>query len=219
MLGTRAIGVLALSVGVLTIAVAGVSASMSRPFTGTVELVDPIEKIYAVSFLSAPLALDKVYPSMAGPYDARPIVISDAEPPQILWLTGYGVTVTDEAGQPLPSQVNLCHAQITHRDPELLQRTAQRFFPEGRRMPPKWFIVVPGQAHLSFPPGFALPMLSNEPLESMVMALQGEPQREPFIVRIRTTLTYRADQDLREPLEPLGRFAVAVTVPIDPAHI
>lgn len=175
----------------------------TKPPVATV--IDAATHTSAVEFLSRPFVIDQLYPSMAGPAAEDPIKIGTSH--ERIWLTGYDVTVTDDAGTPLPSQHNLCHAQVTYADREALRHRTGA-------MPPKWFIVVPGQASIQFPEGFGIPMFADEPLSAMTMVLNQDPNATPFTVRMRTRLFYRPETELTSPLTPLGRFAVAVNAPL-----
>jgi len=151
---------------------------------------------------------------MQGPYDIRHIDLSQNGKRELLWLTDYDVTVVDEENEPLSSQQYFCHAQIMYENNDLFRKKNNRLFGGSRNLPPKWFVAVPGKSSIHFPEGFALPMYSDEPLQAMTMALNQNPDFQPFDIKLRTDLSYFKDDDLPEPPRALGRFGVAVRLPV-----
>lgn len=184
---------------------------------GTTRAVPGVPSAFTVDYLSGTYEIDRPYFSMQGPYKIQPIRLAPG-PRKLLWLTGYEVAVVDAAGAPLPSQQNLCHGQIEYGSAEGFRKNNAKLFEGVRTMPRKWFIVVPGQAGITFPEGFGIPAYSDEPLNAMTMALNQDPDFAPFAMRMRTRVTYREDSPLSTNMKPLGRFAVDVRVPVlDPS--
>lgn len=186
-------------------------ASQPDRETGVISVEDNGQ--YTAQFLSENMEIERNYASMQGPYDVRHISLAEDDE-ELLWLTEYNVTVVDETNTPLPSQQYFCHAQIMYETNDLFLKKNERLFSGTRSLPPKWFVVVPGQSGVHFPEGFGLPMYSNEPLQAMTMALNQNPDFEPFTLKMRTSLSYYKDAELRKPMKPLGRFGVAVRLPV-----
>ena len=65
------------------------------------------------------------------------------------------------------------------------------------------FTLSQGQMEVEFPPGFGLPLLSDEPLALTTQVLNLNPQEEEFDVRHRTTIRFLRDRDLNRPMRPL----------------
>lgn len=184
------------------------------PEVGVTSVSGTVNNHYTTEFFSDPIRIENMYGSMQGPYDVRHITLAENGKRELLWLTDYDVTVVDESNVPLPSQQYFCHAQIMYETGDLFLKKNMRMFNGTRSLPPKWFVVVPGQRSVRFPEGFGLPMYSDEPLQAMTMALNQNPDFEPFDLKMRTSLSYYKDAELEEPLKPLGRFGVAVRLPV-----
>src|ERR1043166_3674052 len=60
-------------------------------------------------FLSQPYTIDRIYKSMAGPESTQLVRLWEADPPELLWITGYHVKVVGADGKAPVSQEFMCH--------------------------------------------------------------------------------------------------------------
>src|ERR1051325_6646370 len=67
-----------------------------------------------VEFLSEPYTIDRIYKSMAGPEGKQTVSLSSADPPELLWITGYRVRVGGADGRSAFSQEFMCHNNLDY---------------------------------------------------------------------------------------------------------
>ena len=72
----------------------------------------PQVPVHQVSIQSQDYHIDKIYPSMTGPYGFDDVVLHDSESPELLWIVGYDTEVRTAADEAEASQEWLCHANL-----------------------------------------------------------------------------------------------------------
>jgi len=153
--------------------------------------------------------VDKIYRSMEGPIGR---VLTNIAPqpqdaqPELYWITGIHSEVVDSLGGNPADDAFMCHTNVSFAQFEEHHRI---FYPNGSagRSHPRLFTLSQGQLSLAFPPGFGVPVLSNEPLAVDTQALNLNHSVIDEQVRIRTTIDYTPDADLQQPMRPLMQRA------------
>ena len=173
---------------------------------------DQESKIYTSTYYSDPYYIDQVYMSMQGPYQLQHIRIGEDDGLQ--WITRFAMDNVDLDHQPIERQEHLCHGQLNYRSKGQYAENNTDLFTEKRTLPSKWFTTIQGAADIDLPEGFGIPFYSKEPLRLMSMALNQQPDIEPFSTKIRTQIEHIPDAELDQPLKALGKFAVDVRIPI-----
>jgi len=159
--------------------------------------------------LSDPVTISQPYDfdSQAWPGDMQYVVLSYSEPPELLWLTGARLELVGPDGRTRVSEEFLWFSCLTIDDLLLSATAHNRLFGNAATPLPvqrKPYLICCNQGHLqtAFPPGFAIPVLSHEPL-MIEAAVVNQKQKEPVKLRFKWTVEYLRDQDLQQPLKPL----------------
>jgi len=150
------------------------------------------------TFLSETYLVDRKYKSMDGPMSTEKIHLGDPDARELLWVTGYkAVMVGPDGWAPAPQEF-MCHTNLD------VDREAHRArMGWKKRGSPRLFTLSQGQFEIRFPPGFGLPVWSDEPLQLTTQVLNHNIEGERHRVRHRVTVDFTRDADLRAPLEPL----------------
>lgn len=125
-------------------------------------------------FLSPTLELDRVYRSMQGPSATVEVRLATGAP-RVLYVTGLETEVVGSGPE------RLCHLNL---DVDL--RAHRKVF-GARGNGTRLFTLSQGAASAQLPPGFGLPVLSNEPLKLTTQALDldGAKAKLRFRTRVR----------------------------------
>jgi cyclophilin family peptidyl-prolyl cis-trans isomerase len=154
------------------------------------------------------LHIDRVYPSMHGPWAQRTFKLAPESPR--VWLTGYRAEVLD-GGTGRASQEFMCHTNLdlvgtASAPPELRQGRAQ-------------LSISQGQTELRFPRGFALPLDNDASREVRLTAMvlnsnyPGLDRRFDF----KSTVRYLDDAAARQRgYRPLFQTSVYTVCPTEP---
>jgi len=172
------------------------------PFLGAAEHSTSIE------LLSQPYTIDRKYKSMEGPSGIQPITLTHADPPELLWITGYRVVVVGADGTSPASQEFMCHNNLDFTDVSL----HNQLFRTTNPITPRLFTLSQGQFSIQFPKGFGLPVLSNEPLSLATQVLNHNVEHPNVQVRHKVTVDFVRDQDVERPMKPLFSIAPFVMV-------
>jgi len=152
--------------------------------------------------------INKIYPSMYGPWADRMLKPLNYEPSsRNLWILGYRAGVLDpKSGS--ASQEFMCH---TNLDLLLYIDGQMRHFAE--------LSISQGQKEISFPKGFALrlPNTLNGGLDLNVMVLNnGQPQIDR-ILDFKSTIRYMNDRSAESHhLKPLKQVAASIYCTVEP---
>jgi hypothetical protein len=161
----------------------------------------------------SPMRLDRIYRSMEGPATASQFQFSDG-PPELLWITAYRTRVVGRDGEAV-SQEFMCHNNLDFdyaRHAEVFGWT----LPHGRI--DRLFTASQGQFEVDLPPGFGIPVLSNEPLSLSTQVLNHNVAELDIEVRHRIEIEYVRDADARGRLQPVFPAAAYVLALVDGQH-
>jgi hypothetical protein len=161
----------------------------SDPIVRTAELTAPV------------FVVDREYRSMTGP--TKSIQFRLTPEPELLWLTGYRATMVGEDGvTPMP-QDYMCHSNL-----DINARNHQQIFRHQKVSDGRLFTLSQGQLEIDFPPGFGMPIWSDEELNLTAQVLNLNPQGDEVKVRHKIAIEYVRDADLKEPMKPLLQTGV-----------
>jgi hypothetical protein len=159
-------------------------------------------EVRTVTFDSRSYHIDRIYRSMQGPIGRRKYQLVKARRPQLLWITGIRTQAIDPDSGEKVSDNLICHANLNLAKVDLHRRIFQPGL-KGRRFQGRLFTLSQGQMNVQFPPGFGMPILSNEEVLLDTQALNLNRPNEEFDITIRTTISYVVDSELETPMKPL----------------
>ena len=169
----------AVSVGLPAIAAAAILATGCGSST---RLDRPAPRIRVIE--TAPLALDRIYPSMTGPSARTLVDTSDLD-----WVTAFRSEVIDVAtGLPMSDEF-FCHSQLQ--------------LPDGFRL----MLAATGIAEIRFPEGFGMPIgqilrglpESERAISFLGMILNNHIPDIDRFAQVRATLEYWTDEEIGSP--------------------
>jgi hypothetical protein len=169
--------------------------------------LNPDPPVHSATFYSRPYEVDQIYRSMMGPQGQEQIFVRETPEPELLWITGFDAEIVDEATREPVSPEFMCHANLSfgemprHRELFQLDRDGRR---RGRV---RLFTLSQGQMNVRFPPGFGVPVASNELLTIDTQILNLNPVERASTVKHKTTIDYVRDRDLSRPMKPLFQKA------------
>jgi hypothetical protein len=171
--------------------------------------------VHVAKFTSDPYEIDQIYRSMVGPMSRDEVYILETEEPELLWITGIRTEVVSDSDESVSLPEYMCHANLSfarirqHRERFGLNRQGRR---KGRV---RLFTLSQGQMEARFPPGFGVPLLSDEPLWIGTQALNLNEPAPSIKVRYKTSIEYVRDTELAAPMKPLFQKAAQGLVLID----
>jgi len=160
--------------------------------------------VYRTRVLSPVYTIDKIYRSMMGPESDQTFTLLEGEP-EVVWIVGYHAVMRDAAGVDQLSDGFMCHSNLA-----LVAREHREDFPtrlmfkQGRL-----FTLSQGQLAIDFPPGFGIPVMSDQKLYLTTQVLNHNVEGAPFDVRHDISVDFVLDRDLEEPLIPLIQGGVS----------
>ena len=193
-----------------------ISAAVIRRFTF---LLFPI--IVAATTLASPpvhertvlapvFTINDIYKSMMGPSASQSFLLEETEEPELLWLVGYRAEMVNEDATEVLPQEYMCHSNL-----DIDMSAYRKLFGWRKNSSRRLFTLSQGQFEVNFPEGFAIPLVSWQPLQlnSQVLNLNDKDLRTK--VRHRVTLRYIRDRDLNEEITPLFMKAAQAMVRIE----
>ena len=128
-----------------------------------------------------PLRIDRIYPSMTGPYDWVEVDVSELD-----WVTAFKSDVIDADSREAMGGEFFCHSGLTQ--------------PNFTRL----MVTATGMEEVRFPPGFGMPVsqiLSGLPpherrLRMLGMVLNNYEKEIDRMARVRATIEYYKKEDL-----------------------
>lgn len=164
--------------------------------------------------LSSEYEIDRKYRSMQGPYSLEEVYLLDGTAdaalvpegePELLWIVGYETRVVDTADGSEVSQEFMCHANLDFEPVEYMKAFRMRHGVSGRV-----FTLSQGQQEIQFPPGFGIPILSNQSLRLTTQVLNLNLEHPDLEVRHRVRIDFVRDRDVPRdrPMTPLYQKAV-----------
>lgn len=151
-----------------------------------------------VDILSDPYTIDRIYKSMAGPEGQQMVHLWPENPPELLWITGYRVTVVGADGTSPVSQEFMCHNNLDYHP-----IIHAKLFESQASFSPRLFTLSQGQFSVDLPRGFGLPVMSNEPLFLSTQVLNHNRKDINIQVRHKVSIDFVRDKELTGPLRPL----------------
>lgn len=180
-------------------ALAGAAAWGWHTYRGTPPTAAELAAITRTADIySEVFTVDRKYRSMMGPTSVVEGALSDLQPPELLWITGYRAIMVDAEGDVQQPQDFMCHANLgldidAHRERFGWKKNASR----------RLFTLSQGQSEVRFPPGFGIPIASDEVLSVEMQLLNLVHEGPPLTVRHKVTVEYVRDADLDAPMQPL----------------
>jgi len=168
----------------------------------------------AVSLMSDPYRLDKIYRSMEGPWSIQSgIQLASVKKSRVQWITGLETEVVDATKDTPISQEFFCHSNLTFAEHGAPPERYNKELGGKTHLDWRLFTLVPGQLSIEFPPGFGVPVPSDAPLDYVTMSLNLNARNQVMNVRFRTNVhTISADQP-GAPTKALFRRALYVLRP------
>ncbi len=140
--------------------------------------------------LSPVYEIDRVYRSMTGPWSRTDVTLCDSPAPELLWITGCQVEmVNEQANEKMPDQF-MCHVNLDIDVDKHKQR-----FGLTRDRDERLFTLSQGQLEVHFPPGYGIPVMSDEIVSVNTQVLNLNWPNQSFEVRHHVTIEYTRDQD------------------------
>jgi hypothetical protein len=186
--------------GALLVAAAGAAANAPAGRLLPASWIESHER--TAEFLSPYYDVDRIYRSMKGPRSTEPVSI-EGGPPELLWITGYSADVVGDFGDPSGLEQFMCHSNLDVEAADYAKR-----FGVDHAVSSRLFTVSQGQMDLEFPPGFGIPVLSNERLSLTTQVLNLNYEMCDLRLRHRTRIRYVRDRDLPFAMTPLYERAV-----------
>lgn len=159
------------------------------------------------TLFSDPFHVDRLFPSMLGPYTTRVVTLAESEgaapPRELVWLTGLEMDVVGPEDEREESIEYECHTNLvwTKEKPEGVNRPLAQIF-----------TLTQGQVDVRLPPGFGIPAYSDEDIVLNSQVLNLNRPDDDRRVRHRVRVRYVRDRDLSEPMKPLvstGAYVMA----------
>lgn len=186
--------------GALLVAAAAAAASLPAARSLSASWIAAHER--TAEFLSPYYDVDRIYRSMKGPRSTEPVSLEGGRA-ELVWITGYSADVVGDFGDPSGLEQFMCHSNL-----DLDAAAYARRFAVDHPVSGRLFTVSQGQMDLEFPPGFGIPILSNEPLSLTTQVLNLNYERCDLRLRHRTRVRYVRDRDVPFPMRPLYERAV-----------
>lgn len=161
--------------------------------------------VYRKEILTEVFTIDRIYKSMTGPMATLRFELEPQGEPEVLWVTGFEATMMAPDGTTEMSREFMCHSNLSVREGTgLMYRFPTALQPTSGRL----FTLAQGQLSIHLPPGFGVPVLSNQTVQIAAQVLNHNVADHPFDVRHRIVIDFVRDRDLRRPITPLMPRAV-----------
>ncbi len=142
--------------------------------------------------------INKIYPSMAGPYSSHQVSLIEGEPRQLLWITGFDSRPVDAHDSSKPLDGFMCHSNLN------INMKAHRKLFRWKQYPRRrLFSLSEGIETIKFPQGFGIPVYSDEKFRVNSQALNHNIVNPDLKVKIKNTISFVRDADLKEQIQPL----------------
>jgi hypothetical protein len=171
----------------------------------------PESGIQSKQFLSAVHFIDAKFKSMQGPFTSQRVFLVDAESRELLWMTGFETTMVDQSGTDPISQEFLCHSNLDLSPEVHREALGLPVRPFSRRV----FTNSQGFQGIRFPPGFGVPVASDEPLLLNNQVVNHNVENARLKVRQKVTVHFARDSDLGRPMKPLFQAQAMVMVSLE----
>lgn len=159
--------------------------------------------VYRKQILSPVYTIDRLYRSMTGPQSMTKFALLDGEP-ELVWIVGYSAVMRAADGVTPMDQQFMCHSNLNVDPWEHKREFPTRIKLKGGRL----FTLSQGQLAISLPPGFGVPMMSDQELSLAAQVLNLNIEGEEIDVRHDIRIDFIRDRDLVRPFVPLIEAAV-----------
>ena len=197
----------ALALGVALPASGGSAGASDGASDGATEEATAPE-VRSKTLLSRIYDVDKKYRSMKGPSSMVSVQLGETEKPELLWITGYEATMVGADGEtPMPQEF-MCHSNL-----DVKSGAHRRAVGASVGFNPRLFTLSQGQFKVAFPPGFGIPIRSDESMNLTTQVLNLNAENEKFKVRHKVAITYVRDAEASEPMTalfPVGAYGLAL---------
>lgn len=182
-----------------------IPAASTLPVEG--QITHQANRLQAISKL---YDVDRIYKSMQGPWSVVPVKLSDSPERELLWITGCHVEMVAPNGRtPMPEQF-MCHTNL-----DIPVEKHAELFGFSKQLDGRLFTLSQGQLHVAFPPGFGIPIMSDESLDLATQVLNLNPQPDKFQVRHKVHIDFVRQKDLRQPMQALYECGVSGQVSLE----
>lgn len=147
--------------------------------------------------------VDQIYRSMQGPKGRQKVLLRQTKEPELLWITGFRSEIVGDQDSTMASPEFMCHANLGIADMD----KHREIFNWDKRGRSRLFTLSQGQMDVNFPPGFGVPIRSDEPLLIDTQVLNLNRQEDSFRVRHRTTIQFQRNSELQRPMKALFQQA------------
>lgn len=160
--------------------------------------------------ISPVYTIDRIYKSMTGPWSNRELRLLDVGTPELMWITGCQVSMVGADGKtPMPEQF-MCHANLDfdadwHND----------IFRSETPLDGRLFTLSQGQLDVHFPPGFGIPVMSNEIIDLSTQVLNLNVRDRTLDVRHKVDLEFVRDSATGRLMKPLYERALMGMVSLE----
>lgn len=169
-------------------------------------------RVYTASWYSQVYDVDGIYKSMMGPASAQRIRLAKLSSPELLWVVGYRTEIVDADKTQTLGPDFMCHNNLNITD---LDYHRKRFaWPASAK---RVFTLSQGQMAVQFPPGFGLPVISDEALTVSTQVLNLNVEDAALQVRHKTTVSFVRDRELTSPMKALYQQGVQSLVLVEGA--
>jgi hypothetical protein len=175
----------------------------------------PEAPVHEATFESSPYEIDQIYRSMQGPSSREEIVILETEKPELLWITGFEARVVLDGDEDVDVPEYMCHANLGFARVRDHRKRFGMAAEDRSKERVRLFTLSQGQMEARFPPGFGIPVVSDEPLWIGTQALNLNEPNPGIKVRYNTTIEYVRDSELTAPMKPLFQKAAQGMVLIE----
>lgn len=154
--------------------------------------------VHNLEVLSPIYKIDKIIKSMEGPQSSQPVYLTDSQPPELLWITGFKTDMVGADGKTPSLPEFMCHVNLDY-NPGL----HSQLFNGNSGTNARLLTLSQGQINTQFPEGFGLPIMSNEPVSMNTQVLNFNLENPNLDVRHKVTFSFVKDSELKEPMKPL----------------
>lgn len=150
-----------------------------------------------VDVLSPVYTVDKIYRSMMGPQSMQRIQLKEeGAPAGLAWLTGLKATMVGADGEtPVPPEF-MCHSNL---DVDALEH--EKVYGHALSTSGRLFTLSQGQLDVQLPPGFGIPVRTDQKIELTTQVLNLNHHGEPMQVRHHVEMSVVPDG--AKPMKPL----------------
>jgi hypothetical protein len=151
--------------------------------------------------------IDRLYNSMEGPASLIRVPLRQGgAKPELLWVKGVYVEVVDERGEPADQEF-MCHV-VGGIDPSSAHDRQFGF----RTLDGRFATLSQGQVTKDYPPGFGVPVLSNEAIGFSSQVLNFNAPEGRYRVRHKIVTLYLRDSEAKVPMRAIKNGFAQVMV-------